>query len=153
MGEIIEAFVVPAPAGLRSAHVKLGPRRAHAVAKVSVAASARLVSGKLEGLRLCLGSVAPTIVRATEAEAAVEGKPVTEESLAELAAANASLPPLRPGPTAEVAAVARWLARPLGGAARSCLAQAHHPTAGDRSRVRRGRDQDRCVRRRGVLDR
>jgi len=33
---------------------------------------------------------------------------------AEMTAANASLPPLRPGPGAEIVAVARWLSRPLG---------------------------------------
>jgi len=32
----------------------------------------------------------------------------------ELTAANASLPPLRPGPAVEIVAVARWLSRPLG---------------------------------------
>jgi len=87
MGEIIEAFVIPAPAGQRSVHLKLGPRRAHAVAKVSVAASAAVDGGRLEGLRLYLGAVAPTIIRATEAEKAVEGERPSDTSLAELAAA------------------------------------------------------------------
>ena len=86
-GEVIEAFIVPVEAGARSAHLKLGPRRVHAVAKVSVSSRATVEGGTLRGVRLFMGSVAPTIIRVPEAEAAVEGTRPTEAALAEVAAA------------------------------------------------------------------
>jgi CO/xanthine dehydrogenase FAD-binding subunit len=73
-GEVIEAFLVPRRAGRRSVFLKLGPRKAVAVAKVSVAASAVVGDdGELHDVRLALGSVAPTVIRIAEAEAALEG--------------------------------------------------------------------------------
>lgn len=72
--EIIEAFRVPRRAGRLSTFLKLGPRRAVAVAKVSVAASATFKNGLFADVRLALGSVAPTVVRVREAETLIEGK-------------------------------------------------------------------------------
>ena len=83
-GEIIEAFEIPRPEGVRSAFLKLGPRRAHSVAKVSVAAAARLEGGRLRDLRLLLGSVGPTLLRAAEAEARLEGRRPDAALLAEI---------------------------------------------------------------------
>jgi len=84
--EIIEAFRVPRRAGRRSAFGKLGPRRAVAVAKVSVAASANVDDGILSDVRVVMGSVAPTVLRVTEAEAALEGKAPDEGLLRQVAA-------------------------------------------------------------------
>lgn len=72
--EIIEAFHVPRRPDRSSSFLKLGPRRAVAVAKVSVAASAVVADGIFSDVRLALGSVAPTVIRVTEAEAIVDGK-------------------------------------------------------------------------------
>ena len=53
---------------------KVGTRRANALSKLSAAGYARLEAGKLGAFRFALGAVAPTVVRVTEAEAAVLGK-------------------------------------------------------------------------------
>ncbi len=55
------------PAGSRSAYAKLGQRRALAIAIASVAASFDPRAGRV---RIALGSVAPTVVRAASAETA-----------------------------------------------------------------------------------
>lgn len=83
--EIIEAFVVPRRKGRRSSFLKLGPRKAVAVAKVSASASAVIEEGKLRDVRLALGSVAPTLIRVEEAETLLEGAAVDEATLARVA--------------------------------------------------------------------
>ena len=69
----------------RSSFVKLGPRKAVSVAKVSAAASADIVDGRLTDVRLILGSVAPTALRITEAEQLVEGEQLEDKLLQEVA--------------------------------------------------------------------
>lgn len=86
-GEIIEAFLVPRRPGQRSSFLKLGPRKAVAVAKVSCACSAVVEDGALRDVRLVMGSVAPTVIRVAEAEAALEGQRLTDELLRAVAAA------------------------------------------------------------------
>jgi CO/xanthine dehydrogenase FAD-binding subunit len=86
-GEIIESFVVPLRNGLRSSFRKIGPRRAVSVAKVSVAASARVADGRLHDVRLVMGSVGPTQLRMTEAEALLEGEAPDDALLRRVAAA------------------------------------------------------------------
>jgi len=85
-GEVIEAFVVPRNLDRRSIFLKLGPRKAVAVAKVSVAASAIVVDGRLRDVRLVMGSVAPTQIRVSEAEALLEDRAPDEEMLTQVAA-------------------------------------------------------------------
>jgi len=72
-GEVIESFVVPRRLGRKAVFLKLGPRQAVAVAKVSVAAAADVVDGRLRDVRIVMGSVAPTQIRVPEAESLVEG--------------------------------------------------------------------------------
>jgi carbon-monoxide dehydrogenase medium subunit len=88
----------------RGAFVKLGLRRTHAIALVNVAVvlnmdSDRAVSDPVGGGEICeariaLGSVAPTIIRASEAERALVGKTLDKESIADAAdlAAGAAAP-------------------------------------------------------------
>lgn len=118
MGEVLEAFRVPMPRGGRSAHLKLGPRRAHAVAKVSVAASGLVEGGGLTALRLFMGSVAPTLIRVSEAEATVVGMGRPDEaSLAALAAAvEAAVRPID-----DVRSTARYRRRTSGALARRAV--------------------------------
>lgn len=54
--------------------LKLGQRNALTVAKISLAARCAVRDGRISGLRIALGSVAPTVVRARGAEAFLEGK-------------------------------------------------------------------------------
>jgi xanthine dehydrogenase small subunit len=76
---------------------KIGTRRAQAISKV-VMALAWQASGEgsaWSGVRLALGSVAATTVRASSAEAALEGNPPTRETAdAAVAALSAELKPI-----------------------------------------------------------
>ncbi|MEA4883065.1 MAG: FAD binding domain-containing protein [Clostridia bacterium] len=65
---------------------KLGQRRAMSISIASVAVHGHLQGGALTDVRVALGSVAPTVVRARALEAALEGKEVTAESLADACA-------------------------------------------------------------------
>jgi CO/xanthine dehydrogenase FAD-binding subunit len=75
--ELVARILVPKPAG-RGFHYfrKVGTRQAQAIAKVCLAAYARLEEGVLAELRIGLGSVAPTPVRARHAEAVLLGQPL-----------------------------------------------------------------------------
>jgi xanthine dehydrogenase iron-sulfur cluster and FAD-binding subunit A len=71
----------PLPDGVRSTFVKLALRRAQAVSVVNVAAVLGLVGREVTFLSLTLGSVAPTIIHAPEAEAFLVGKAWSAETL------------------------------------------------------------------------
>ncbi|MBM4397514.1 MAG: xanthine dehydrogenase family protein subunit M [Deltaproteobacteria bacterium] len=88
-GELIAAARVPLPGpGRTSAFRRLGARRALAIAKVSVAVAATVWrDGALSGVRVALGAVAPTVIRAAAAEAALEGRVPSPDVLAEAEAA------------------------------------------------------------------
>ncbi len=60
---------------------KVGARQAQAISKVCIAALGRLVDGKVEEVRIALGSVAPVPLRLTETERALKGKVITPELL------------------------------------------------------------------------
>jgi CO/xanthine dehydrogenase FAD-binding subunit len=87
-GELLVSVRVPAlPARSGSAYLRLEYRRAMEIAVVGAAAMVTLNGdGDVETCRIALTAVAPTIVRAAGAEAAIAGKPVNEESLAAVAA-------------------------------------------------------------------
>jgi xanthine dehydrogenase small subunit len=89
--EIVAAIVVPAPAaGTRQSFRKAGTRRAQAIAKVNLAACARVENGVLRGVRLAAGSVGPTVVLLRKAMTLLEGGRVADlERLADAAAAAA----------------------------------------------------------------
>ncbi len=81
----------------RGTFLKLGLRRAQAIAVVNVAVLLTFdggPDGMVTDARITLGSVAPTIVRAEEAEALLVGHPLDEERIAQAArlAAQASRP-------------------------------------------------------------
>ncbi len=63
---------------------KVGTRRAQAISKVSLAAAARVESGRISDIRLALGSVAPVPLRCLATE-----RFVVENSLTQAAIANA----------------------------------------------------------------
>ncbi|MDP1831830.1 MAG: xanthine dehydrogenase family protein subunit M [Geothrix sp.] len=75
--ELVARILVPKPPG-RSFHYfrKVGTRQAQAIAKVCLAAHARIEDGLVADLRIGLGSVAPVPARARNAEAAIIGKPL-----------------------------------------------------------------------------
>jgi CO/xanthine dehydrogenase FAD-binding subunit len=96
-GELLVSVRLPAlPANSGSAYLRLEYRRAMEIAVVGAAAAVTLNGdGDVETCRIALTAVAPTIVRAPTAEAAITGKVVTEESLAAVAAgASADASPI-----------------------------------------------------------
>ena len=78
--ELLVELVVPAP-GARSGgnYLRHTPRRELDIAVVGVASQLTLSNGVCAKARIALAAVAPTPVRATAAEQALEGQPVTPE--------------------------------------------------------------------------
>jgi len=74
--ELLIGVRVPMPPpGMRQAFYKVGPRLAQSIAKVSLAAAARLgEDGVLRDVRLAAGSVAPTVVALARTQAFLEGR-------------------------------------------------------------------------------
>ena len=81
-GELVVEFIVPA-AGANSGgtYLRHTPRRELDIAVVGVGTQLTVQDGKCTKARIALGAVAPVIVRATEAEQALEGQEVTPELL------------------------------------------------------------------------
>jgi carbon-monoxide dehydrogenase medium subunit len=91
--ELLVEIVAPAP-GPHSggSYIRHTPRRELDIAVVGVASQVTLANGVCAKARIALAAVAPTPVRATTAEAALEGRPLTPELIeraAELAARGA----------------------------------------------------------------
>jgi xanthine dehydrogenase iron-sulfur cluster and FAD-binding subunit A len=70
----------------RGVFLKLGLRRAQAISVVNVAVVLRFSVDRVETAKITLGSVAPTIVRAREAEAFLQGKALTHDVISAAAA-------------------------------------------------------------------
>ena len=91
--EMLVSIQFPAlRANERGTFLKLGLRQAQAIAVVNVAVVLGFDGDRVSRARIALGSVAPTIIRAPEAEESLVGRPLTEEAIAragELAAAAA----------------------------------------------------------------
>jgi carbon-monoxide dehydrogenase medium subunit len=87
-GEIITGLVVPpAPHGAGAAYLKFLPRTADDYATVSVAAIVTPdAAGSCRDIRIVLGSVGLTPIRATAAEEVLRGQPLTDEVIREAAA-------------------------------------------------------------------
>ncbi|MFQ6101653.1 MAG: FAD binding domain-containing protein [Anaerolineae bacterium] len=93
--EMVTDVIFPALASnQRSAFAKLGLRRTHAIALVNVAAVLTFDDDVVTQACITLGSVAPTIIRAREAEGALVGASLSEERIAEAAdlAAQTAVP-------------------------------------------------------------
>ena len=74
-GELLREIFLPAPPpGFRAAFAKLGPRKAADIAVVNAAAAFRLLEGRITEPLVCLGAVAPTLIRSPQAEQALDGQ-------------------------------------------------------------------------------
>ncbi len=91
---LTEIRVPAAPPNERGVFMKLALRRALAVSVVNAAVTVWLERGVVTRARVALGSVAPTVIRACEAEGVLVGGPLTEDRIAEAAdlAARAAVP-------------------------------------------------------------
>jgi carbon-monoxide dehydrogenase medium subunit len=87
-GEVLTSVLVPqAPAGSGSVYLKFLPRTADDYGTVSVAAVVtREQDGSCKDVRIVLGSAGVTPIRATTAEDALRGKPLTDENIRAAAA-------------------------------------------------------------------
>jgi len=85
-GEMMVEIVVPAqPAGSGGTYVRHTPRRELDIAVVGVSSQLTIQNGVCTKARIALGAVAPVIVRATEAEAKLEGQQITPALIEEAA--------------------------------------------------------------------
>lgn len=71
--ELIVAVHLPRRTGWIDHYRKVGARRAQAISKACFAAAALMEGSRVSDIRLAFGSVAPTVVRAVHAEAAIRG--------------------------------------------------------------------------------
>jgi xanthine dehydrogenase small subunit len=85
-GEILSAVLIPkAERGMHQHFEKVGLRNAMACSVASLAAIMRVSgSGMIQTVALAWGSVGPTVMRAPKLEAALIGRPLTQETLAEM---------------------------------------------------------------------
>ena len=90
--EMLTRISIPLPNATRRGNfIKLGLRRAQAISVLSVAGSLACADGdewqsaEITQAAIALGAVAPTVVRATEAEAFLIGRTLTEETVVEAA--------------------------------------------------------------------
>jgi xanthine dehydrogenase YagS FAD-binding subunit len=94
-GELIEAIELPAsPFAKNSYYLKVRDRASYAFALVAVAAALELDRGTIRQARVVLGGVAHKPWRSREAEAALSGKPASEENFRQ--AAEGALKDARP---------------------------------------------------------
>jgi carbon-monoxide dehydrogenase medium subunit len=85
--ELLVELVVPDPGPQSGGHyLRHTPRRELDIAVVGVASQLTLTDGVCARARIALAAVAPTPVRATAAEQALEGQPVTPERIERAAA-------------------------------------------------------------------
>jgi xanthine dehydrogenase iron-sulfur cluster and FAD-binding subunit A len=114
--------------GQHGVFLKLGLRRAQAISVVNLAAVLAFEDDIVSGAHLALGSVAPTIIQAAEAEAALIGGPLDEQTIARAArlAAEASMP------ISDIRASADYRRHVVGVTTRRALhrLQIHHERAG-----------------------
>lgn len=88
--ELLTAVVFERPAaGFVARFRKSGPRPALEISTVSLALGARVSDGRLSDVRVAMGSVAPTPLRARHVEAALEGKPLDAATIAAAVEATA----------------------------------------------------------------
>ena len=76
--------------GWREQYRKVGTRRAQAISKLCFAAVVKIADGVAADVRIAFGSVAPTVVRCSNAEAAVRGRSLDDKTIGDARAALAS---------------------------------------------------------------
>ncbi len=80
-GELIRAVRIPQPLAGRTGFHKIAKRRLDDISSVAVAFALDVDDGVVTRARIGLGGVAATPIRATATEAALEGRPWTDETI------------------------------------------------------------------------
>lgn len=80
-GELITQVILPGKRPLKGTFKKLGPRKAQAISKVSLALEAEFKKGLLRHPRIALGAVGPTVLRARRTEEFLNAKRITRDIL------------------------------------------------------------------------
>ena len=89
--ELIARILLPrGRAGWKSYYRKVGTRRAQAISKVCVAAALKLARDGIADIRIVLGSVAPSVMRATKTENSLRGRQLDSAAIAAARAALAA---------------------------------------------------------------
>ncbi len=89
--EIVTGFTIPAPPpGTGKFYIKHGRRKAMELATVGVAVTLTMSGGVCSSIRIALGAVAPTPIRARKAEAVLAGQKLDAELIAQSGAIAAS---------------------------------------------------------------
>lgn len=88
--ELLIAVEMPLPpADFVSEFFKFGTRPALDISTISIGLAAQRKAKTLQNVRVAFGSVAPTPIRAPQTEAAIEGKPLDDDTIAAAVAAAA----------------------------------------------------------------
>jgi carbon-monoxide dehydrogenase medium subunit len=82
-GEILAEIIIPDQPTTGSNYIKFGLRRAGALAVAGVASSITVSDGTCQDVRIVLGAVAPTPMRARQAEQVLRGNKISQELIAE----------------------------------------------------------------------
>lgn len=82
-GEILTHIIIPDQPTTGSNYIKFGLRRAGALAVAGVASSVTVSDGIFQDVRIVLGAVAPTPLRARQAENVLRGKKISQELIDE----------------------------------------------------------------------
>ena len=81
-GELIRAIRLVRPRGAWKQYFrKVGTRRAQAISKICFAGAGRVEAGRIADLRIALGSVAPTVLRAVRVEELLRGQRPVDAAL------------------------------------------------------------------------
>lgn len=119
-GELIARVHLPGRAAAwRDYYRKVGTRRAQAISKVCFAGSIRMDGETIADVRVALGSVAPTVVRATLTEDLLRGKSLDAGTIAIAEKALAS----EIAPIDDIRSTSRYRARVAANLLREFLAQ------------------------------
>ena len=103
----------------REYYRKVGTRRAQAISKVCFAGTIRVDGGVVQDVRIALGSVAPTVIRAIGTEQALRGQRLEEETIA--SAERVLLAEI--APIDDIRSTARYRSRVAANLLREFLAQ------------------------------
>jgi carbon-monoxide dehydrogenase medium subunit len=82
-GEILVEIIIPDQPTTGSNYIKSALRRAGALAVAGVASSVSVSDGTFQDVRIVLGAVAPTPMRARQAENVLRGKKISQELIDE----------------------------------------------------------------------